>query len=162
MNFPSWLPELFNVNPWSDRTYELLYEIFHTNFVASKASHNGTPVLVSQTKEEGKEITFWHITTREDKECEQRLPDHRRCERLPWLKPMLEDSDKPDVLAWEHTEGDGVIKVYVWLKEHDYIAIMKKTSKGRLILLTAYWIEYGNIKRKLMKKYEARNKEANA
>jgi hypothetical protein len=91
-----------------------------------------------------------------------RLPDFRRCERLPWLKPILENSTKPEILAWEHTEGDGITKVYVWLKNHDYLAIMKKTKKGSLILLTAYWIEYSHAKKKLMKKYEARNNKANA
>jgi len=39
---------------------------------------------------------------------------------------------------------------------------MKKTRNGQLILITAYWVEYENVKRKLMKKYNTRNKEANA
>lgn len=157
MNAPDWLPGLFSVNPWSDETYELLYAIFHADFIARKVNHNGFAVIIPKAKEEGKETTFWHITTREEKKQVERLPDHRRCERLPWLKPMLENSDRVEVLAWEYTEGDGVIKVYVWLKEYDYVAIMKKLSKGRLILLTAFWVEYESMKRKLIKKYESRN-----
>lgn len=162
MNLPSWLPALFNVSPWNDETYDLLYQIFHTDFIASKATHRNAFVVVSKIKDNGKELTFWHITTREDKASDQRLADNRRCERLPWLKPMLEGTDNPEVLTWENTEGDGVIKVYVWLKDHDYIAIMKKTKNGQLILVTAFWVEYESIKRKLMKKYYSRNKEANA
>lgn len=161
MDLPCWLPPLFNINPWSHDTYELLYQIFHTDFIANKTQYSGTLVIVSKQKDEEKELTFWHITTREDETC-GRLPDYRRCERLPWLKPMLESYNHPDILAWENTEGDGSLKVYVWLKEYDYIAIMKKTKNGQLILITAYWVEYENVKRKLMKKYNTRNKEANA
>lgn len=162
MSILSWLPKLFNVSPWDHTTYDLLYEIFHNDFIASKTYHYKIPVGFSREKEDGKEKTFWHITTRENKHNNERLPDFRRCERLPWLKPILENPTRPEILAWEYTEGDGTLKVYVWLKDHDYVAIMKKTRKGSLILLTAYWLEYSHAKKKLMKKFDARNKKANA
>lgn len=161
MDLPAWLPSLFDVSNWTHNTYDLLYKIFHSDFFISKTNHYETPVRVSRKKEDGKELTFWHITTRTN-ESSERLPDHRRCERLPWLKPMLEQSSHPDVLAWESTEGDGTLKTYVWLKDHDYIAIMKTTKKGHLMLITAYWVEYENTKRKLLKKYNTRNEKANA
>jgi len=112
--------------------------------------------------EDGKHRTFWHVTTREDKGRKQRLPDLRRCERLPWLKPILENSINSEILAWEFTEDDGSINIYVWLKDHDYLAIIKKIKKGYLILRTAYWVEFKNTKKKLMKKYNSRNGKANA
>ena len=75
---------------------------------------------------------------------------------------MLHGCANKEILAWEYTEGNGNTNVYVWLQDHDYVAIMKKTKNAQLILLTAYWIEYNYVKRSLMKKYNARNKEANA
>lgn len=161
MPTPSWLPMLFNTNPWEHTTYDSLYGIFHNDFIANRTYHCKTPVGFSREKEDGKEKVFWHLTTRNNKQTNQRLPDLRRCERLPWLRPMLKNSTENEVLAWEYEEGNGTIKVYVWLKNHDYLAVMKKTKKGGLILLTAYWLEYNNAKRKLMRKYEARNKKAN-
>jgi len=164
MSLPSWLPPLFSINPWRHDTYELLYQIFHKDFISHKVKYLENKIIISKLKDADKELTFWHITTRENKEIKQaseRFPDFRRCERLPWLRPMIEGCPHTDILSWENLEGDGTIKVYVWLKEYDYIAILKKTNKG-LILITAYWLEYENAKRKLIKKYEARNKEANA
>src|SRR5262245_1290201 len=130
MIMPSWLPPLFKVNPWDHTTYNLLYNIFHADFVVNKTQYCKKYVNFSRTIENGKEKTFWHLTTREDRISKQRLTDFRRCERLPWLKPILENSDDPEILAWEYMEGNGAIKIYVWLKDHDYIAIMKKNKKG--------------------------------
>jgi hypothetical protein len=161
MNLPDWLPKLFNLDPWSHDTYNLLYQIFHADFIANKTYYRRTHVQIPKHTEEGKEITFWHITTRHDKNLDERLPDFRRCERLPWLKPILTEPNNSEILTWENEEGGGSLKVYVWLKNHDYIAIMKRTRKGQLILITAYWIEYSNARQKLMKKYNF-NKKANA
>jgi len=80
------------------------------------------------------------VTTRDDKHNNARLPDLRRCERLPWLKPILENPTKPEILAWEYTEGDGTLKVYVWLKDHDYVAIMKKQRKVAPPIMLGYAI----------------------
>ncbi|MBV8802455.1 MAG: hypothetical protein JO131_05755 [Gammaproteobacteria bacterium] len=162
LSMPPWLPPLFNVSPWDQNTYDLLYEIFHRDFIATKTYCRQSHVGVSNALVDGKEKTFWHITTREDKKQAQRLPDFRRSERLPWLKQILENSHEPEILAWEYIEGDGSINLYIWLKAHDYIAILKKIKKRYVVLVTAYWIEFPNTKRKLMKKYNARNKEANA
>lgn len=151
----SWLPPLLNISPWHANTYDLLYELFHSNFIANRVYYQKKSVGFSRDKEDGKEKVFWHVTTREDKNSNQRLPDFRRCERLPWLKAILENAHEPAILSWEDVGDDGTTKVYVWLKDHDYIAIMKRTKKGFLILLTASWLEYEHAKRKLMKKYNA-------
>lgn len=162
MKFPLWLPRLFDVTQWSHDTHDLLYEIFHKDFIQNPTHYLGQRIGFEKIIEEGKEKAFWHITTREDKESGERFTDLRRCERLPWLKPILENAGNPEILSWEYTEGDGVIKVYVWLKDYDYVAIMKKTRKGFLILLTAFWVEHEYMKRALMKKYNSRNGKANA
>lgn len=160
---PSWLPPLFNVSPWDHNTYDLLYKIFRKDFIIDKTLYCNKHVSFSREIEDGKEKIFWHITTRDETSSGQRLPDFRRCERIPWLKPMLENSTNSQVLAWENIEGNGIIKIYVWLRDHDYLTIMKKTKKGYLILLTAYWLEYKNSREKLLKKYNyTKDKKANA
>ena len=63
MSIPSWLPALFNVNSWDHTTYDSLYEIFHTDFIANKTHHYKIPVSFSRDKEDGKEKTFWHDET---------------------------------------------------------------------------------------------------
>jgi len=71
---------------------------------------------------------------------------------------MLDNPDLPEVLDWDYEDGDGTIKTYLWLKDYDYLVILKKYQDGGRRLLTAYWIEYQNEKRKLQKKYEQRRR----
>jgi hypothetical protein len=35
----------------------------------------------------------------------ERLPDMRRCERLPCVKPLIEHPADPEVLAWDYDDG---------------------------------------------------------
>jgi len=156
MSYPEWLPELFPVNPWQEDTYEALYRLFARDFKASQPVYDGHAVWFFPEMEDGKEIIFWHLTSREDKEAGDRLPDLRRSERLPWVRPMLDQPEKPEILAWDHDEGDGTVKTYVWLENDDFVVIMKKYPDGRRRLITSFWVEYGNTKRKLRKKYERR------
>lgn len=159
MKLPHWLPDMLDLTNWDNNTFNLLYNIFSNDFINKTVRHKNNIILIDRNIIDGKEATFWHITTREDKKNNDRFPDHRRCERLPWLKHILENNHS-DILSWEYKEADGIIKTYVWLKDHDYVAILKNTKHG-LILITAYWVEYGNTKRKLMQKYNSRYKKAN-
>ena len=153
---PDWLPAMFSVNPWTEKTYDLLYAVFKADFKDSQPQFRGRIVWIFPEKEDGKEKVFWHLTSRDDKEAGQRLPDLRRAERLPWARPMLDTPDKPEVTDWDFKEGDGTVKTYVWLKDYDYLIILKKYPDGRRRLITAYWIEYRHMKSKLAKKYEQR------
>ena len=156
MSHPKWLPDLFPVNPWQHNTYEGLYRLFEKNFKESQPVYEGRPVWFFVEKEDGKEKIFWHLTSREDMATGCRLPDLRRSERLPWVRPILDHPRKPEVLAWDHREGDGTIKTYVWLANDDFVVIMKKYANGRRRLITSFYVEYENTKRKFRKKYDRR------
>lgn len=155
---PDWMPDMFQVNPWTENTFELLYRIFQTDFVDSQPCYRGNTVWFFPEKEDGKEVVFWHLTSRVDKTTGERLPDLRRSERLPWARPILDNPDKPEILDWDYEEDDGTIKTYVWLKDYDYLIILKKYRNGRRRLITSFWIEYQNFRIKLDKKYEKRVK----
>lgn len=152
---PDWLPDLFPVNPWTEQTYDLLYNIFARDFKESQPCYRGQTIWFFDDMEDSKEAIFWHLTSRKDKNGE-RFPDLRRSERLPWARPMLDHAAKPEVVDWDYEEDDGDIKTYVWLKDYDYLMILKKYRDGRRRLITSFWIEYDNFKRKLAKKYDNR------
>lgn len=122
---PRWLPNLFSVNPWTHGTYDALYSLFQEDFIKSRPAYEGQEVWFFPEKEDGKERIFWHLTSRDDKETGERLPDLRRSERLPWARPMIDQSHHPEVLAWDHEEGDGTVKTYVWLENYDFVVVLK-------------------------------------
>jgi hypothetical protein len=153
---PSWLPEMLCVSPWTGGTFDALYEVFERDFKHSQAGYDGLAVWFFRDMEDGREVIFWHLTSRKDKDSGDRLPDLRRCERLCWGRPMLDHAKEPEILAWDYEEDDGDTNTYVWLKDHDFLVLMKKMKDGTRRLLTSFWVEYDNYRRKLMKKYDRR------
>jgi len=176
---PSWLPAMAQVSPWRhggpDDTYEMLYGIFQRDFVRTQPRYDGHAVWHFRRPEDwedGKEKLFWHLTDREEKPKPVprrmrkyaaqiqvqpgRYPDPRRCERLPWVRPMIDNSRQPEVLAWDYREGDGSIRTYVWLKDLDFVAIMKKYPKGRRRLITSFYVDQEYKRRAFERKYANR------
>lgn len=154
--YPAWLPRLFPMSPWSEAVMEALYAIFRRDFVDNPANYRGFRVWFFPEKDRGKEKIFWHLVEREDKAAGGRLADFRRAERLPWARPMLNNVGAPEILDWDYEESDGDIHTYIWLKDFDYLIVMKKYSNEQRRLVTAYYIDYENTRKKLLKKYEKR------
>lgn len=154
---PAWLPAMHSISPWSETVLESLYAIFLQDFVTSPASFNGDPVWFFPEKERGKEQIFWHMVEREDPpNSGNRLADFRRSERLPWARPMLNNPTDPEILAWDYEEGDGSIRAYVWLKNFDYVIVMKRYRDRRLRLISAHYIDYDSKRRTLSSKFKNR------
>ena len=153
MSVPDWLPPMTIVNPWKENTYDVLYIVFLSDFVKTKPKYQGFEVWCFPELEDGKIQVFWHLTSRKDKETNDRLPDLRRAERLPWARPIMEHPQDSEVLAWDYEEGNKDIHSYVWLKNHDYVVVLKKYKDGRRRLITAYWIEFDHNRKDLLRKY---------
>lgn len=154
---PAWLPPMFSVSPWSNDLIEALYLVFFRDFVKNPARYSGREVWFFPEKERGKELIFWHMLEREDPpNSGNRVIDFRRSARLPWARPILDHIGQPEILNWDYEEGNGDIRTYVWLKEFDYLMVMKRYKDGRRRLITAHWVEYQNKRQKLQKKYAKR------
>ncbi|MDO8437381.1 MAG: hypothetical protein Q7S69_04350 [Nitrosomonadaceae bacterium] len=151
---PDWLPPMFVMSPWNETVMESLYTLFRRDFIEHPANYRGVEVWFFPEKDRGKELIFWHLVERGD--TGERFPDFRRAERLPWARAMLDHLDAPEILDWDFEEGDGSVHTYVWLKDFDYLIVMKKYRDGRRRLITAYHINYENARRKLLKKFERR------
>ena len=59
------------------------------------------------------------------------------------------------ILDWD-IEESGDIKTYVWLKNHDFVVVLKRMNNGRRRLITAHHLDYPDMRNKLQKKYERR------
>ena len=171
-----WLPEMVCVNPWTACTYEKLYDIFCREIRDQKPVYKGNEVWIFPELEENKELIFWHLTTRKEREksiprrklkfCQkdqpfvdmERLPDFRRCERLSWVNAVIEHSDSPEVINWDYEESDGTVKTYLWHKDEDFVVIMKKYPDGKRRLVTSFYVDSDYTRRDFERKYANRIK----
>ena len=153
---PAWLPAILELSPWTLARYDELYAIFEHDLKFGRPVYDGKEVWFFPEMDDGKETVFWHLTSREDHPTKERNFDFRRSERLPWVRPMLDHAAAPEILAWDYQEDDGSIRTYVWLRDWDFLVLMKKMRNGSRRLITSYWIDYPNKRTKLHKKYEAR------
>jgi hypothetical protein len=159
MEKPSWLPEMYPVSIWSEKTYDLLYEIFKKDFLLSDVKYRDFKVYFRPDKDKEKEILFWHLTSKKEKINNEivRIPDLRRCERLPWVKPLIQrPPNNDDILDWDYEHYNKRIKTCILLRYWDFIVILEKTKEGRRLLITAYYIDNEHEKRKIMNTYENR------
>ncbi len=173
---PDWLPDMVCVNPWTDRTYDLLYEIFCRDIRDHDLRYIGNLVWIFKDMEDGREKIFWHLTTRSAKKekiprrkrkfyppgqtyiDEDRYPDLRRCERLTWVRALIENAEAPEVMAWDYEEGDADIKTYVWFKGYDFVVIMKKVRNNRRRLITSFYVDKEYKRQDFERKYQNRIK----
>jgi len=153
---PDWLPPMVSVDPWTQKTFDILYFIFKRDFKDNQPVYKGHKVWFFPEMEDGKEVIFWHLTHRKDRKTKERLPDPRRCERLPWIRKIIENSKRPEVLVWDYKEGDGSTRTYLWLKDFNFLVLMKKYPDGRQRLITSYYVDYSHKRRRLEKKYKKR------
>jgi hypothetical protein len=154
---PVWLPELFAVELWSTELYGQLYtDVFCRDFKGESIFYRRCPVWFFQERSRGFELVFVHLTSRKNSTTGEREIDLMRSARLPWARPLIENSTAPEVLAWDFEEDDGSINTYIWLPDHDYAIIMRKMSDDSRRLITAYWVEFEHERRRLRKKYGRR------
>ena len=131
---PYWLPPLWPMSPWSEEVMEELYALFRRDFIDNPALYQGYRVWFFPERDRGKELIFWHLVEREDPpRSGNRLPDFRRCERLPWARAMLDNVGAPEVKAWDYEEGDGDVRTYLWLEALDYVIVR---HNGKVYLFT--------------------------
>jgi hypothetical protein len=89
----------------------------------------------------------------------ERIPDLRRCERMPWAKPTIENCDTWHLKVWTQ-ERRGEKRICIWLErrnEPDYLVVLAQ-RKGYLLPWTAFTIELDHERRKKQKEYEAYKK----
>jgi len=142
---------------WS-RYEEALYEIFCRDFKRDLIYFQGQPLRLKRYPiSGGKEATFWHLTSEGSVES-QRTPDLRRCERIPWLRSIIEQADDPALKVW-HNERRGERRACLWLEEESYIVVLA-VRNGYVLPWTAYLVLHEHQKMKLRKEFEKSRRRA--
>lgn len=152
---PDWLPELLLFEDY-DGCWQLyedkVYSRFYTDFIESRPTLNAMPVYVKRCLEKGKERGFWHCVQEGPIE-QKRTPDLRRCERIAWIRSIIEHANDPIIKIW-YKKVRNKTRYLLWFEEAEYLVILEK-RRSAWILWTAYCVTQPHRKRRLQKEYEA-------
>jgi hypothetical protein len=156
---PSFLPPMLNLDGDWNTILSHLYAVFVRDFKESQTYHHGVKVIYnSKIKPDGlgKEEGFWHVVSKFDDNTADRLIDYPRAKRLPWAKPLIESSERPEIKVWQYREGtaDRGLRTYIWLENYNYALILHR-KKNVFYWVTAFYVESWKQK-DLKKKYENR------
>lgn len=156
------LPHLLRLEDFGGdwpRYIEAIYAVFKRDFVESKPKFRGTKLALKRHPLiDEKEHTFYHMTHKGTDE-ENRVPDLRRCERMPWAKPTIENCDHWQLKVWIQ-ERKREKRICIWLErqnEPDYLIVLAH-RKGYLLPWTAFTLQLDHERRKKQREYEAYKK----
>lgn len=153
------LPELILLEDFNgDYTsfIDAVYEVFENDFIKHKTKFRGETLRMKwHPIFQERAYTFYHMTHKGQDE-QDREPDLRRCERMPWARPVIEKCDSWELKIWPQ-KRKGANRLCIWLEledEPDYFVIID-VRKDYKLLWTAFVAEYEHEKRKKQKEYEA-------
>jgi hypothetical protein len=155
------LPDLIKLEShngcWKDYI-EAVYKVFKKDFIEDRTFYKNTIVALRKYPLlKDKEACFWHLTS-QGKTEEERTPDLRKCEKIGWIKPIIEFAKDKDIKFWKSKRKKGSSSVYedrICLCYGDWEYLVVLADRGDYILLwTAYPIDYGHTRRKLEKEFD--------
>lgn len=159
-----WLPALIcledHEGDW-DRYIDAVYARFREDFIDSKPEFRRKVLGMKRLPlTNGREATFWHLTTEGDGPEGQRELQLPRCERIGWPRPTIEHEADADVKVWEEQrKGRGnERRVHIWVERDDYVVVLARRRVGQpdeyVLPWTAFVVESGHYRRGLQRRFE--------
>ena len=157
------LPDLFLLEDYCgnwESYFLAIYAQFEKDFVLSKPEWQlGKPVGLKKHPEyDGKSATFWHMISEGSKE-QERTPDMRRCERIAWVRFLIERvtskiPQEADSIVWWIEKRGNEKRYHIALSDFSYLVVV--ADRGDYVLpWTAFHIKYQNQREKRRKKFLA-------
>lgn len=121
-------------------TYQAaLYRIFQQEIASGGLRFQGLPVSCRRLPQTGgRWAAFWHLVQEGPAE-EDRTPDLRRCERIRWVRWVIENANThPEIDRWKntrYTERNALL----WYRE-EYLVVLTR-RRDYWLLKTAYCTE---------------------
>lgn len=88
----------------------------------------------------GMDQTFEHLITRESTHSGKRQFDAQRANRLHWIRPIIENYDKPEINYFEEKNNRGQLQYFFHYYDRDFIVILRDLPNSR-ILITSYYVD---------------------
>ncbi len=160
-----WLPDLLEYDDMYPNliAYDnAVHNIFKKDFIDNHPIFLGAKVAIRQNPlVDGREQTYYHITSKDYDYTNNRNIDIRRCERIRWVKQIIEHYDCKiqtcfdcgGIKTWSYPHNKKQTRIKIFFAEERYIVILEKRPTYYL-LITAYYVEYDHNVRKLLKEFE--------
>jgi len=152
---PNWLPNLVFLEDFGGNWhsfFEAIYQEFERDFVDNKPTFRGKRLGLKRHPEyEGKSATFWHMISEGCKE-QERTPDIRRCERIRWPKPVIENEYDSTLKVWVEKRGSNK-RIHIWFEEEGYLVVLDD-RRDFILPWTAFYVEREHQRRKYNKRFE--------
>ncbi|MEO3475965.1 hypothetical protein AAFN86_29240 [Roseomonas sp. CAU 1739] len=135
MNPPDLLP--FNAFDGDWAAYEAaLHSIFIKEIARGGIMFGAATVSCRRLPEaSGRWASFWHLVQEGPVE-DDRLPDLRRCERIRWVRWVIENAaTHAEIDMWENRRGSE-LNTLLWFRE-EYLVVLGQ-RQGYWLLRTAY------------------------
>lgn len=118
-----------------------LYKIFKTEIARSGLRFRGLQVKCRRRPETNRRWSaFWHLIQEGPTE-EERTPALRRCERIRWIRWIIENATThPNIDEWKN-KRHGKINTLLWYREEYLIVLEQRVLEQRenyWLLKTAY------------------------
>lgn len=159
---PNWLPPLVTLDAHGGQwdAYEsAVYAVFKAGFIDAAVRFRGMRIgLRRHPKYKNREWAFWHLIQEGPVE-EHRTPDLRRCERIGWVRAIIDHADDASVKVWEN-DRRGDRRILLWLESEDFLVVLAVRGQGYTMLVTAYPTNRDHTRRKLLKEYNEAVKKA--
>ena len=160
--------ECVNLAEWN-AYLDVLYDIFVEDFISTRPFFRDMPVEIRREPMDGVfEHTFTHLTHKKHSDSDihdpnDRIPDLRRCERLVWVRKIIENfqclSEKgcKNILFWEEMYRNRV-RVNLWYKSENFIVVLEQ-CRSFYYIITSFFISNKWEVNKRLKKYQAYQKQ---
>jgi len=158
---PEWLPPKLNfANDYGGNWGKFLiklYDVYLKDFTKppfakfrEKSVYRENAIDQSTNKEKG----FWHLVQEDfNKPTAQVVIE--RAEKIVWARAIIDNADMLEIKKWDIKEK-GEYKSYLWLKELEYVVVLKHMKKeGKIrgfFVKTAHHV-YPYGRRSLERKY---------
>ena len=150
-----WLPSLIRLEDYDgnwDKYINAVFAIFYHDFIETQPRFAGKWIRCRRDPiQDGKEAGFWHCVS-EGADENQRTPDLRRCERIAWVRKVIEHANDADVDVWMQRKGRDQ-RIHIWYQE-TYLVVLGE--RGRYYqLITAFCTDREHTKQKKRRERDA-------
>ena len=158
IDYSQWLPALIKLSDFAgnwQKYIDFVYSVFYRDFIESRPEFQRKYVRCRKDPIfDGKEAGFWHCIS-QGRDENQRTPNLERCERIGWIRAVIENCCYKDIKQWSGKKNSDN-RIYLWFNE-EYIVVLG-VRNNYFQLITAFCTDRKHTAEKLRKEYQRSQK----